>query len=78
LLYYTGRIKDKHVVRGKDGVGAKTDNMEGKVLRFKVPPPFVDGRIHTLTSLVRTFIDGCVLDGDFLFFFLSLAGSIPC
>ena len=28
VLYYTGRIKDIHEVRGKDNVGAKMDFME--------------------------------------------------
>jgi translation elongation factor EF-G len=28
ILYYTGRIKDIHDVRGKDGVGAKMDSMD--------------------------------------------------
>jgi elongation factor G len=28
VLYYTGRIKDMHEVKGKDGVGAKMDHME--------------------------------------------------
>ena len=27
-MYYTGRIKDIHDVRGKDGVGAKMDSMD--------------------------------------------------
>jgi small GTP-binding protein len=28
ILYYTGRIKDIHEVRGRDGVGAKMDSMD--------------------------------------------------
>jgi translation elongation factor EF-4 len=28
VLYYTGRVKDIHEVRGRDGVGAKMDSME--------------------------------------------------
>ena len=28
VLYYTGRIKDIHEVRGRDEVGAKMDSME--------------------------------------------------
>ena len=28
ILYYTGRIRDIHDVRGKDGVGAKMDSMD--------------------------------------------------
>ncbi|TIA76113.1 hypothetical protein E3P91_00055 [Wallemia ichthyophaga] len=28
VLYYTGRVKDIHEVRGRDGVGAKMDHME--------------------------------------------------
>lgn len=28
ILYYTGRIKDIHEVRGRDNVGAKMDSME--------------------------------------------------
>ena len=27
-MYYTGRIKEIHDVRGRDGVGAKMDSME--------------------------------------------------
>jgi elongation factor G len=28
VLYYTGRVRDIHEVRGRDGVGAKMDSME--------------------------------------------------
>lgn len=28
MLYYTGRVRDIHEVRGRDGVGAKMDSME--------------------------------------------------
>jgi elongation factor G len=28
ILYYTGRIKEIHDVRGRDGVGAKMDSMD--------------------------------------------------
>ena len=83
ILYYTGRIKDIHDVRGKDGVGAKMDSMDlerEKGITIQSAATFCrwnDSHIN----IIGTYVDACklfrrtvpvALRVDLLFLFVCL------
>jgi translation elongation factor EF-G len=77
ILYYTGRIKDIHDVRGKDGVGAKMDSMDlerEKGITIQSAATFCrwkDSHINIIGTYISLTDD--VFGWRFLFFFCSRA-----